>query len=46
MQGRYLDEIRGNDASMVEVRKMERMLLPAYSGSTEFSYAKVSDASE
>lgn len=40
MQGRYLDEIRSNDPAMVEVRKVERMVLPAFSGSTEFSYAQ------
>jgi uncharacterized protein YlxW (UPF0749 family) len=46
MQGRYLDEVRVNDPAMVEVRKMERMILPAYSGSTEFSYAKPTTANE
>jgi uncharacterized protein YlxW (UPF0749 family) len=40
MQGRYLDVIRKADPGMVEVVKKEKIVLPAYTGSTEMSYAK------
>lgn len=40
MQGRFLDEIRSTDSSMVEVKKVQKLLLPAYTGSTQFDHAK------
>lgn len=40
MRGRYLDDIRQVDPAMVDVRKKDRLVLPAYTGSTEVKYAK------
>jgi hypothetical protein len=40
MQGRFLDEIRSVDSEMVTVRKVETMVMPAYTGSTTFTEAK------
>lgn len=41
MQGRFLDEIRSTDPTMVEVKKTQKLVLPAYTGSTQFDHAKV-----
>jgi len=40
MPGRYLNEIRSVDPKMVEIHKRYKMVLPAYTGSTEFRHAK------
>lgn len=40
MQGRYLDGIAKVDPEMVQTTKKEKLTLPAYTGSTEFEYAK------
>lgn len=40
MRGRFLDELRSIDPNMVEVRKKEHLVLPAYTGSTRFKFAK------
>ncbi len=40
MQGRFLDEIRSTDTDMVDVKKVKNLLLPAYTGSTQFDFAK------
>lgn len=40
MQGRYLDNIKKVDEEMVEVTKKEKLVLPAFTGSTESSFAK------
>lgn len=45
MQGRYLSTIKQADSAMVEVTKRDRMILPAFTGSTKFDYAKSVDIS-
>lgn len=40
MPGRYLADIRQVDPSMVEIRKKTEIVLPAYTGSTDFRHAK------
>ena len=41
MPGRYLDMIISADPDMVSVTKHEKLVLPAYTGSTEFRYAEL-----
>lgn len=40
MQGRYLDTIRRSDPAMAEVTKKDKLILPAFAGSSELTYAK------
>jgi uncharacterized protein YlxW (UPF0749 family) len=40
MQGRYLDNIKAADPAMVEVSKKDRLVLPAFTGSTVLNFAK------
>lgn len=46
MRGRFLYELRSVDPHMVEVRKKEHIVLPAYTGSTRFKFAKAVKARE
>ncbi|MGI8923978.1 MAG: DUF881 domain-containing protein [Fimbriimonadales bacterium] len=40
MQGRFLDNIKQADPAMVEIAKKDKLVIPAYTGSTESEYAK------
>ncbi len=40
MPGRVVYQIRENDPQMAVVRKVERLVLPAYTGTTKLQYAK------
>jgi len=44
MQGRYLDNIKKVDPTMIEVTKKDKIRLPSFSGSTESEFAKVAPA--
>jgi hypothetical protein len=40
MPGRVIYQIRENDPRMASVRKVERLVLPAYTGTTKLQFAK------
>lgn len=40
MPGRVIDSIRANDPNMAIVRKLDRIVLPAYTGNTKLQFAK------
>ncbi len=44
MNGRYLSKIRLTDPSMVELKEVPKMTLPAFSGSTQKQFAKPVEA--